>query len=139
MPEFSQPLFDSICEQIAEGKSLREICKADDMPNTVTVFRWLSRSAELSNQYARAREAQADAIFDEILEIADNANNDWMERNGEDEGYSLNGENIQRARLRVDARKWMAGKLRPKVYGDKLDLNHTGAITVTLPPDSRDL
>ena len=74
-----------------------------------------------ADHYARAREAQADAIFDEIIDIADNAQNDWMERNGErgGSGYELNGEHIQRSRVRIDARKWMAGKLRPKVYGDK--------------------
>ena len=90
------------------------------MPAISTVFLWIGANPTFSEQYTRAREAQADALFEDILEIADDARNDWMERNGEDDaGWVANGENLQRSRLRVDARKWMAGKLRPKVYGEK--------------------
>lgn len=132
MAEFSQDLFDAICERIADGESLRAICSGDDMPNKATVFRWLANDTALSDQYARAREAQADTIFDEMLDIADNARNDWMERGGEDDvGYSLNGEHIQRSKLRIDTRKWMAGKMRPKVYGDKVDVSHSGNVSVS--------
>lgn len=127
MVDFTQDIFDRICERIADGESLRGICQDDDMPSRVTVFKWLSQNPELANQYARAREAQADAIFDEILSIADDAANDWMERHGnEDAGWVANGEHIQRSRVRIDARKWMAGKLRPKVYGDKVLNEHSG-------------
>ncbi len=124
--EFTQCLFDAICERIADGESLRTICADVDMPNKASVFRWLAADRLLSDQYARAREAQADALFDDILEIADDARNDWMERRGDgDGGWIANGENIQRSRIRIDARKWMAGKLRPKVYGEKID--HTSS------------
>lgn len=117
---FSQKTADAICERIADGESLRTICGDEGMPNKATVFRWLAANDAFRDQYARAREAQADTLFDDILEIADDARNDWMERNGDDDsGWQVNGEHIQRSRLRMDARKWMAGKLRPKVYGDK--------------------
>lgn len=123
MAEFSQELFDEICERIADGESLRTICRDDHMPTKTSVFRWLANDTALSDQYARARTAQADALFDDILDIADDSNNDWIDKV---EGPAqLNGEAIQRARLRVDARKWMAGKLRPKVYGEKLDIDHS--------------
>ncbi len=117
MTNFTQELFDEICDQISDGKSLRDICKADDMPNKATVFRWLAEDAKLSDQYARAREEQADAIFDECLSIADQ--------------YTPGSEtetpdHIMRARLRIDTRKWMAGKLRPKRYGDKIDVTSAG-------------
>jgi hypothetical protein len=137
---FNQETFDEICEQIADGKSLREICQAENMPNKSSVFRWLAKDPVLCDQYARAREAQADAIVDEILSIADDASNDFMERQT-DAGASwvVNGEHIQRSRVRIDARKWLAGKLRPKVYGEKLDLNHTGAVNVTLESDAEKL
>jgi hypothetical protein len=92
------------------------------------VFRWLGddRYAKFREQYARAREAQADAIFDEILDIADDGSNDWMERRREDGSVDevVNHEHIQRSKLRVDARKWMAGKLAPKKYGEKVQLDH---------------
>lgn len=127
--EFSQEVFDTICERLADGESLRTICGDADMPSKTSVFRWLAADKALSDQYARAREAQADAIFDEILDIADDARNDWMARDGEDDrgGYALNGEHIQRSKVRIDARKWMAGKLRPKVYGEKQEIDHTSS------------
>ena len=116
-------LVEAICSQLAEGKSLRTICKAEGMPSAGTVCRMLANDADFAEQYARAREIQADTIFDEILDIADDSSNDWIETK---DGDKFNQEAAARARIRIDARKWMAGKLRPKVYGEKLDLEHTG-------------
>lgn len=121
--DYSPEIADLICERIADGVSLREICRTEDMPSKAAVFRWLAAHAEFRDQYARAREAQADALADELLDIADDGDNDWMERKGEDGqslGWRENGEAIQRSRLRVDTRKWIASKLKPKKYGDKL-------------------
>lgn len=84
--------------------------------------------AEFADRYARAREAQADHIFEEILRIADDATNDMID-DGEG-GKRLDTEHVQRSKLRIEARKWMAGKLRPKVYGDKIDVNASGVIKV---------
>ena len=123
---FNQDIGDAICERLVCGESLRTICADPAMPDKATVFRWLAANEEFRDQYARAREAQADVIFDEILDIADDASNDWMERideAGKNVGWQLNGDHVQRSRLRIDARKWMAGKLRPKKYGDKLELS----------------
>ena len=140
MPKFSQALFDTICERLAEGESLRSICCDKDMPSTTSVKNWLKKDDALVAQYAHARDLQADYIFDEILDIADDATNDWMERKGDDnEGWEANGEHLQRSRLRIDARKWMAGKMNPKKYGEKIDHNHRGALTVTLESDADDL
>lgn len=140
MAEFSQDVFDRICERIADGESLRAICADQGMPSKSNVFRWLAANKDAADQYARARDAQADAIFDEILDIADNAVNDWMETHGADDvGYRANGEHIQRSKLRIEARKWMAGKLRPKVYGDKLDLSGNVGFNVTIAGDDADL
>lgn len=123
--DFSQELADRICERLADGESLRNICDEDEMPNKATIFRWLAKFPEFRDQYARARETQADSLFDEILSIADDGRNDWMERHGEeDAGWVANGENLRRSQLRVDSRKWMAGKLRPKKYGDKITQEH---------------
>lgn len=117
---FTAEIADIICERIADGESLRTICDDDAMPGKSTVFRWLAANEPFRDQYTRAREAQADALFDDVLDIADDARNDWMVRRGEeDAGWVANGEHIQRSKLRIDARKWMAGKLRPKVYGEK--------------------
>ena len=76
------------------------------MPGKTTVFRWLNAFPDFRNQYARAREVQADTLFDHILDIADNARNDWMERRGEDDaGWVANGENIRRSQVRIEACK----------------------------------
>lgn len=125
---FTQETADAICERIGRGESLRSICEDDALPSRESVRRWLDANEIFRGQYARARELQADTIFDETLDIADDARNDWMERNAADDpGWQANGEHIQRSKLRIDTRKWMAGKLRPKVYGDKVEHEHTGA------------
>ncbi len=113
-----------ICERLAEGETLRSICRDVAMPDKATVLRWLAdkAKADFRDQYAHAREMQADALFDEALEIADNATGDWS--TDKDGKKTLDHEHIQLSRLRVDTRKWAAGKLAPKRYGDKLQ--HTG-------------
>jgi hypothetical protein len=113
------------------------------MPGKATVFRWLGVHEAFRDQYARAREAQADTLADEMLDIADDGDNDWMERKGEDGqslGWRENGEAIGRSKLRLDTRKWIASKLKPKKYGDKLALGGADdlpAMRVTL--NSQDL
>lgn len=126
--EYTQEVADAICELLIEGQSLRSICAAETMPSTSTVCKWLNVKPEFAEQYARAREAQADTLADEILDIADNAHNDWMKRNhGEDDpGWIANGDHIARSRLMVDSRKWIAAKLKPKKYGDKTETTHVG-------------
>lgn len=124
---YGPEITDIICERIANGESLKSICEEDGLPDKATVFRWLAAHEEFRDRYARAREVQADALFDDILSIADDGRNDWMERkngDGENIGWQENGEALRRSQLRIDARKWMAGKLRPKKYGDKLELEH---------------
>lgn len=122
--QYTQEVGDLICEALAEGHSLRSICASDDFPNKATVFRWLADNKAFSDQYARAREAQADCLFDDILNIADDGRNDtYVDDNG---NTRTDTDVIARSRLRVDARKWMAGKLRPKVYGDKVTQELTG-------------
>lgn len=122
---YTEEVADIICERIANGESLKAICDDETMPSKPAVFRWLAANETFRNRYALARETQADALFDDILTIADNGQNDWMEKNfGEDTRWVENGEALRRSQLRIDARKWMAGKLRPKKYGEKIDHTH---------------
>jgi hypothetical protein len=114
--KFSQEIFDEICVRIAEGESLRKICKDEKMPALVNVWRWLNDNEALSKQYARAREEQAETFVDEILDIADYKKDDtYLDEDGKE---IINQEVIARSRLRVDARKWVASKLKPKKFGD---------------------
>ncbi len=130
---YSQKLALCICEEIAKGRSLRSICSPDNMPAASTVCLWLTEHKDFAEQYTRAREAQADFLAEDTIEIADNATNDWMATNDpENPGYTLNGEHVQRSRLRVDARKWFASKVAPKKYGEKIGLEHSGEINLGL-------
>ena len=122
---YTEALAAKICLRLAEGETLRSICRDKAMPDKATVLRWLAdkKKADFRDQYARARELQADALFDEALEIADDVSGDWT--TDKDRKKTLDHENVQRSRLRVDTRKWAAGKLAPKRYGDKLNLGGT--------------
>lgn len=121
----------AICERLVNGESLRAICESEEMPHRGTVFRWLEAHAEFRDQYTRAREAQAEGFADELIEITDDERNDWMQRNDPDNpGWVANGEHINRARLRVDTRKWIASKLVAKKYGDKTQVEHSGTVSL---------
>lgn len=124
--DYTDEIAREICQQLAEGKSLREICRSSDMPQESTVRKWaLEDRSGFYAHYAQAREIGYHAMADELLEIADDAQNDWMERNGEDaSGWQINGDHVQRSRLRLDTRKWMLSKVLPKVYGDRIDVNN---------------
>jgi len=112
---------------LAEGVSLKKICSDPAMPSRSTVFKWLAEIDGFSDKYEVAKLEGLEMHADEILEIADNASNDWMDINDPDNpGFKLNGEHIQRSRLRIDSRKWVLSKLVPKKYGDKVDINHGG-------------
>lgn len=109
---FTQALADEFCSRIADGKSMRRVCLDEDMPSKVTIFSWFTTHEEFLNQYTRAKEASADAHADDIQDIAADV---------------LKG-NIdpQAARVAGDLLKWTASKLKPKKYGDKLDLTSDG-------------
>ncbi len=119
---YTEALAAEICRRLAEGETLRSVCRDKAMPDKATILRWLAdkKKADFRDQYVYAREMQADALFDEALEIADDASGDWS--TDKDGKKVLDHEHVQRSRLRVDTRKWAAGKMAPKKYGDKLDL-----------------
>lgn len=124
---YTKKIADQICALLAQGISLRTICKRNDMPGLETVFGWLRKNASFSEQYARAKEEASDALIEEMLDIADDGANDWMETHDpENPGWKFNHEHVQRSKLRVDTRKWYASKLKPKKYGDKVDLTSGG-------------
>jgi len=95
-----------ICSLLADGESLRKVCERPGMPNKATVFRWLAQHAEFRDQYAKATETRADAIFEEMFDIADDVIPDSAE--------------VAKARLRVDTRKWALARMNPRKYGDKV-------------------
>ena len=124
---FDQQKADFICERLAEGISVREIMrehrKEQGLPSMATLFKWLSQVPEFAEQYARARETQAETLADEIIAIADDGLNDTYT---DDEGNRRTDHDvIARSKLRVEARKWVAAKLLPKKYGDRVQVDNT--------------
>lgn len=127
--KYTKALATKICTLLAEGESLRSVCAMEGMPNKSTVIRWLASNEDFCDQYARAKEQAAFLMAEDILEIADDGSNDWMEKldgEGNAVGYQLNGEHVQRSKLRVDARKWLLSKLLPKKFGEKVALTGEG-------------
>lgn len=131
---YSEEIASAICERLACGESLRKICGDEKMPALRTVFDWLADDRFLSfrTKYAHAREAQADTLFDEILDIADTPQlGEKTKTKPDGEVEVTSGDMIDHRRLQIETRKWMASKLHPKKYGDKLDLNVDGQMTLT--------
>lgn len=126
--DYNAEIAQTVCMRIAEGESLRMVCRDEAMPDKSTVLRWLGRHEEFRAQYAQAKELGIEAIAEELFEIADDGTNDWMEltdSEGNAYGYKANGEHIQRSKLRIDTRKWYLSKIVPKKYGDKVQSEST--------------
>lgn len=106
---YTQEIADTICKALAEGKSLRSICREEGMPTEAAVRMWAADDREgFYSQYTRARDIGLDCVAEEVFEIADH------------------GSDHQRDRLKFDARRWYLSKLAPKRYGDKITQEHTG-------------
>ena len=109
MHDNRRELEERICEILARGHSMSEICRRKDIPAESTVYKWLAEGGAFSERYAHAREQQADFYADEIIEIADNCPPETGE--------------VAKAKLKIDARKWKATRLAPKKYSEKTELD----------------
>jgi hypothetical protein len=111
---FTDDVAAAICDGLAEGLSLRKVCSQPGMPSRDTVLRWIRNKPAFEEQYALARAFYADMLMDEMIEIADDSSKDWrMGRNGP----IFNAGSVQRAKLRIDTRKWKLARMAPKKYG----------------------
>lgn len=127
--KYTQKLADEICEGVTLGKSIRTVTSPEHMPSIATFYSWLRTHDEFLKQYARACEERTEAMAEDLLDIADDGTNDYME--SEDGKPQYNGDSIQRAKLRVDTRKWLMAKMKPKKYGDKVAVDNT--VTLVQP------
>jgi len=123
--DYTAELGERICEAIATSEvgaqKLYETLEWFPSPNVI--YRWLKENETFRNNYADARARQADFIFEQILEIADDSTGDELHTEA---GVVLNSEFAARSRIRIDARKWVVSKLLPKKYGDKVDITTQG-------------
>jgi hypothetical protein len=123
--DFTPELGDLICALICEGYSLRKIAKNDEMPRVSTILDWVMKGTRgderyeaFSEQYARSLDIRTDNMAEELLEISDD---DSLDVGVTEDGKPyVKGEHIQRSRLKVDTRKWLMSKMKPKKYGEKL-------------------
>jgi len=104
---------EEILRRIASGEAVVKICADAHLPGKDAVYERLAKDGDFADKYARAREAQADVYAQEIVDIADTSELSPDDR-----------------RVKIDARKWAAGKLKPKKYGDRIDHNLGGEIGV---------
>lgn len=113
-----------ICIRLAEGESLREILKTEGMPAQSTVYEWLLRNTDFAEQYARAREEQADTLADQIIAIADEnpVVTELKDREGNVIDIKIDSGYVAYQKQRIDARKWTAMKLKPKKYGERMQV-----------------
>lgn len=100
---YSEELVTEFLYRIAKGRSVASVCGDDDMPHRATIYEWLAQNGDFSDRYARASEQRADHYFDEMLDIADKAL----------------PEEVQKAKLQIDTRKWVLARMNPKKYSDK--------------------
>ncbi len=109
-----------LCAKLSIGESLRTATKGDDMPCIETVFSWMRKYPEFLEQYEKAKQEAADMFTEDMLDIAQDQSLD-----------------TQRARLMVDTRKWIASKLKPKKYGERIeqDLTSKGERIFVLPSE----
>ena len=136
--DYSVDICDAVCERLASGESMRSVSRDEAMPAMSTLFKWLREHQEFSEQYARAKEESADALADDIVDIADNQVGAPM-LDGEGNIALVDGKpvlvacavSVAHAKLRVDSRKWAASKLKPKKYGDRITTEITGSLKVS--------
>lgn len=138
--EYDPNIAEQILEIIATStRSIKSICSEESMPAVSTVLRWLKDVEEFRIQYTYAKECQADFMAEEMIDIADDGSNDLMTVVKGNTAYEMeNKEVTNRSKLRVETRKWIASKLKPKKYGDKLELEATVKNEVDLSKLSED-
>lgn len=111
---YTPDIADEICRRLAEGEGLKAICRDEHMPAASTVLDWVQRDyMGFSEPYARARETQIELMAEDLIALADDEAKD-----------------PQRSRLQVDARKWVMSKVLPKKYGDKIQQEVSGKVSL---------
>lgn len=125
--DYTDEKAEAICALLAQGWSLKKVIESGDeqysdleFPSMPTVFKWLREYPDFLKLYTRAKEESADAMAEDILSIADSAGDEIMGIDKSD------GARVQAVKLRIDTRKFIMAKMKPKKYGDKLDLTSAG-------------
>lgn len=125
--KYTKELADRVCFELSQGKSLRTVCKNDWCPEGVTIFKWMREMPEFLSQYEKAKQESADALAEEIMDIADTPmEGDEVTINADGSKVIKKGDMLGHRRLQIDSRKWIMSKMKPKKYGEKLDMTTGG-------------
>ena len=131
MTYYNRQLADEICSRVIEGQTIQEIGSSPGMPHWTTIWKWVARHPEFCEMWLIAKRAQMLREAESILEIADDGRNDWMQRRVDDGTFEpiVDKDNIQRSRVRIDARKWLLAKMMPSIFGERVAIEHSGSIS----------
>lgn len=119
--EYTKEIGEEFCSRLSKGKSMRTVCKDDDMPSAATIFKWMRDNPEFLKQYEQAKVNSADAHLETIEELGDLA----IEEAKTVDPKSSNAV-VSAYKLKADNLKWYMSKLKPKKYGEKLDVTSDG-------------
>lgn len=129
--KYRESVAKAICLRLMMGESLNKICKLDNYPKKTTVYRWIIEKPEFRDKYESAREMQQEHYLDEMLEIADDTSEDFVET---EKGVTFDREHVQRSKLRIESRRWIMERLAPKRYGQKQAIDHSSSDGSMVPP-----
>lgn len=119
--DYTKELGELICSRLAEGRSLRSVCLADDMPDKSSVFTWFRLHPEFLDQYTRAKEESSEAMYEELADLGEEA----IDLSQAVDPKASNAV-VSAVKLKADNLKWMMSKMKPKKYGDKIDHTTNG-------------
>lgn len=150
-PKEKEEAFKSVCSRIVAGEALSKILAEPNTPSTQTFYKWLNESEEMAKDYARATDIRADVLFERMMDIAatpdpgETVTTKTVTTKVGDKGREvkkMKADRLGHRRLQVDTIKWAISKLKPKKYGDKLDITSDNEklqqSVVILPPNKRE-
>ncbi|SOE49113.1 terminase small subunit-like protein [Orrella dioscoreae] len=123
---YREEVADQIVWRLAEGETLRDICRSEGMPAWRTVYDWLDAHPEFAARFARARDLGCDAIAEQTLEILD----EKPERTLTEQGDKIDPGFVQWQKNRAEQRLKLLAKWHPKKYGDKQQIEHSGSLSI---------
>lgn len=126
---YSEKKVKEILELVSEGIALWKIVCRVDMPSRTTFYDWMLENPDLRDKYETAKNLATDKFAEEIIDIADDDSGDYIE--AADGRIVINTNKVRRDELKIKARQWMASKIQPKKYGDRIQQEITQPEGVT--------
>ena len=112
---FADDVVVELLERTEKGEPLTRICADPRMPGRATVYEWIEADENFAGQFRAARARGVHALAEDCLDIAD--------------GPAADAVAVADKRVRIDTRLRLAGKWLPSVYGEKVDVKHSGEVT----------